>query len=242
MGKFNQLYLNIKNNISLIVEDFNVINNSSINDDTFDFKKDENNNIICTFPMKLDGKNLITLAKIFDEKITFIITNEEGQSYHYDEKEFAINYYKDYDNFKKALNDYLKSNKFNENDEIDDKIINSMDSELDDQNNKDLNIKNEKTFEINDSKFVFKLLNDISVDNYCECIFDFQESDESIIYVRSLLNIMEKNSVIIKLLFFNEKGELIEKLTRSEFLKRYPKKYNDLEKAINKMEMFVNEI
>lgn len=242
MGKFNQLYLNIKNNISLIVEDFNVINNSSINNDTFDFKKDENNNIICTFPMKLDGKNLITLVKIFDEKITFIITNEEGQSYHYDEKEFAINYYKDYDNFKKALNDYLKSNKFNENDEIDDKIINSMDSELDDQNNKDLNIKNEKTFEINDSKFVFKLLNDISVDNYCECIFDFQESDESIIYVRSLLNIMEKNSVIIKLLFFNEKGELIEKLTRSEFLKRYPKKYNDLEKAINKMEMFVNEI
>ena len=102
MNKFEQLYKNIKNKISIIVEDFNVSSDSSFNEDKFDFKKDENNNIICSFAMSLNGKKLITLAKIFNEKITFVITNEEGQSFNYDEKEFATNYYKDYDDFKKA--------------------------------------------------------------------------------------------------------------------------------------------
>ena len=99
----------------------------------------------------------------------------------------------------------------------------------------------EKIFEINGSKFIFKLLNDISVDNYCECIFDFQDKTNEVIYVRSLLNILSKNSVIIKLLFFKEDGTFLEKLTKTEFLKRYPMHYENLEFAIKKMEQFVNE-
>ena len=99
----------------------------------------------------------------------------------------------------------------------------------------------EKEYEIDNSKFLFKLLNDLAVENYCECIFDFQNESNETIYVRSLLNIMVKNSVIIKLLLFNEKGELLEKMTKTEFSNKYHKKYVELTKAIKKMEMFVAE-
>jgi hypothetical protein len=241
MNKFEQLYKNIKNKISIIVEDFNVSSDSSFNEDKFDFKKDENNNIICSFAMSLNGKKLIALAKIFNEKITFVITNEEGQSFNYGEKEFATNYYKDYDDFKKAFDKYLKSDSIVDDNEETDGKIKSMNSELEDQDNQDTNVKFEKIFEINGSKFIFKLLNDISVDNYCECIFDFQDKTNEVIYVRSLLNILNKNSVIIKLLFFKEDGTFLEKLTKTEFLKRYPMHYENLEFAIKKMEQFVNE-
>ena len=46
---------------------------------------------------------------------------------------------------------------------------------------------------------------------------------------------------LVKLLLFNEKGELLEKMTKTEFSNKYHKKYVELTKAIKKMEMFVAE-
>jgi hypothetical protein len=121
--------------------------------------------------------------------------------------------------------------------------IDSFSNAMDDEVNKDPDIKLVKSYEIEGTKFLFKLLNDIAVENYCECIFDFQDTTTNeIIYIRSLLNIMKKNSVIIKLLFFNDKGELTERLTKSEFLRKYPDIEEKLEKAINKFELYVEEM
>lgn len=236
MNKFNQVYNKIKNTISIIVEDFN--NNSSLMSGIFDFKTDSNNNIICTFSMNNNGNKIIVVAKFINNELSFTITENNGESVNLSEKEFAIKYYKDYNEFKKSLNNYLKK----ENDIIkNDGKIKSMDSEMKDETNEDPSTKYEKEFDINNSKFLFKLLNDLAVENYCECIFDFQNEADETIYVRSLLNIMVKNSVIIKLLLFNEKGELLEKMTKTEFLNKYNKKYIELTKAIKKMEMFVAE-
>ena len=237
MNKFNQVYNKIKNNISIIVEDFNN-NNSLLTSGTFDFKTDPDNNIICTFSMNNNGNKIIVVAKFINNELTFNITENNGESINLSEKEFAVKYYKDYDEFKKALNNYL-----NKTDDVieNDGIIKSMDSEMKDETIEDPSIKYEKEFEIDNSKFLFKLLNDLAVENYCECIFDFQNESNETIYVRSLLNIMVKNSVIIKLLLFNEKGELLEKMTKTEFSNKYHKKYVELTKAIKKMEMFVAE-
>lgn len=236
MNKFNQVYNKIKNTISIIVEDFN--NDSSLMSGIFDFKTDPDNNIICTFSMNNNGNKIIVVAKFINNELSFTITENNGESVNLSEKEFAIKYYKDYNEFKKSLNNYLKKD-----DDIikNDGKIKSMDSEMKDETNEDPSTKYEKEFDINNSKFLFKLLNDLAVENYCECIFDFQNEADETIYVRSLLNIMVKNSVIIKLLLFNEKGELLEKMTKTEFLNKYNKKYIELTKAIKKMEMFVAE-
>lgn len=235
-SKFDQVYNSIKRKLSIIVEDFS-------NDDnlkSFDFKEDNNDNIICTFSIKQNNENFIVVGKYFNDEISFVLTDESGNSINYSEKEFATNYNKDYDNFKKELNNYLNSNKDKKH--FDGKIK-SFDDTLDNKIDKDPNVKIIKTYEIEGTKFLFKLLNDIAVENYCECIFDFQDTTtHEIIYIRSLLNIMKKNSVIIKLLFFNDKGELIERLTKSEFLRKYPDIEEKLEKAINKFEAFVEEM
>ena len=78
MNKFNKVYNKIKNNISIIVEDFN--NNSLLTSGTFDFKTDPDNNIICTFSMNNNGNKIIVVAKFINNELTFNITENNGQT------------------------------------------------------------------------------------------------------------------------------------------------------------------
>jgi hypothetical protein len=237
MSKFNNVYNSIKRRISIIVEDFSIKNSSFSN---YKFNDDEDNNITCTFTINSNNEILNVLGKYFNNELSFVLTDESGNSTNYSEKEFATNYFNDYEGFKKALENYQNDDKA-----TDDELgqIDSFDDELDDEINKDPIVKVQKTYEINGSTFLFKLLNDIAVENYCECVFDFQdEKTDEIIYVRSLLNILKKNSIIIKLLFFNDKGELVDKLTKSDFIKRYQNEFEKLDEAIKKFEKYIEEM
>jgi hypothetical protein len=236
-SKFDIVYNSIKRKISLIVEDFSVNEN-----DNWNFQNDDDGNVICTFSIEQNNDSFTVVGKYYNDEISFILTDSSGSSTNYSEKEFATNYNKDYENYKDQLNSYLNSLKTSKNDREMGKI-DSFSNAMDDEVNKDPDIKLVKSYEIEGTKFLFKLLNDIAVENYCECIFDFQDTTTNeIIYIRSLLNIMKKNSVIIKLLFFNDKGELTERLTKSEFLRKYPDIEEKLEKAINKFELYVEEM
>lgn len=240
MNKFDIVYNSIRKKISLIVEDFSFKDDDNFSN--FDFKKNNENDIICTFSIKKDEEEFIVIGKYFNNKISFVLTDNTGNSINYSEKEFATNYNKDYDNFKKELDLYLKKEDTTKDSKTEGNI-DSFNEVIKDQENNNPDVKIEKSYKIDDTTFIFKLLNDISVENYTECIFDFQdEKTKEIIYVKSLLNILTKNSIIIKILFFNENNELMEKLTKSEFLRRYPEALEKLEKAINKFEVFIEEM
>jgi hypothetical protein len=237
MSRFDKVYTSIKKRISLIVEDFS-IDKSTFSD--YEFKTDDENNIICTFSIKDENEEFVVLGKYYNEEISFVLTDNSGSSVNYTEKEFATNYNKYYEGFKEALNNYLEDDKATDN-ELG--KIDSFNDEMNDQINKDPDIKVQRSYEVDGTKFLFKLLNDIAVENYCECVFDFQDKKtDEVIFVRSLLNIMKKNSIIIKLIFFNDNGELIDKVTRTDFLRNYPEVYKKLENAINKFEDFVEEM
>ena len=109
-SKFDIVYNSIKRKISLIVEDFSVNEN-----DNWNFQKDDDGNIICTFSIKQNNDSFTVVGKYYNDEISFILTDSSGSSTNYSEKEFATNYNKDYENYKDQLNSYLNGLKTSKN-------------------------------------------------------------------------------------------------------------------------------
>jgi hypothetical protein len=99
-----------------------------------------------------------------------------------------------------------------------------------------------ETITVNGQAFIFSLLNDPAVDSYCEVTFDKQNEETSEIeYFKDLLDIKEKNSIIIKIIKMAENGEIIDELAKSDLVNQEPEIAEQLTKAIQKMEMIVWE-
>ena len=95
---------------------------SIISVDTFkyEFKKDDNNNLTCTFETLNKNGNLVTVTvKILgDGKSEYSIINDNKTNI-LTEKQFMLNYYKDYEKFKKALKEFNEeSNKKQGEDQV----------------------------------------------------------------------------------------------------------------------------
>ena len=205
----------------------------------FDFKTDENNNVICTFSLYRDSEKYIIIAKYFDEKLSFSVIDEKGETQQMSEKEFATTYFKDYDKFKEAFNLYNKDKQdFNELAQKEPKINQFGDvikSAI--QNN---GAKDEKIYTINNMNFVFRMLKDQTISNYCECLFQINdEANNELVYYKALIVLKKKNSTVIKIMVFDKNGNIKEPMTLSELNKDYPVVYNNLLKAIIKMQKYI---
>lgn len=234
MNKFDTLYNSVMKGLGIIKEDTE-FHKTRFDNSRYEFKKDENGNVLCTFSIFRDSNKFIVISKYFDEKLTFSVIDEKGNTKQLSEKEFAATYYKDYDDFKEAFDQYLKGEK-NEDGTLADKTnINQFGDVLKKVMEKE-GADEEKTYIIDDMTFIFRLLKDQLISNYCECIFQIQDDvTGEVIYYKALIAIKEKNSVIVKIITFDEKGNMKEPVMPSELEKNYSDVYKKLFKAIRKM-------
>lgn len=226
-NKFDMLFEQIMGSFALDLSKFN-------------FKKDDDGNIFCTFSINRDGYNLNVIAKKINDVLSFNVTNDEGVSQDLTEKKFAVIYNLDYDDFMKALDKFTESKP---NDDVSDEAKSKVKSfnvqVADDDVGKD-EIKMTKTINVDDATFIFNMLNDPAVDNYCECTFQWQDEVTSeITYFKALIDIKIKNSLIIKIIEMDGDGNMIDVIAASDLESRLPELFKMLKAAIKKMELIV---
>lgn len=202
----------------------------------YQFSTNDNGNIFCTFTINND---YVINSTEMNNKITFFITEKNGKSETLSEKEFSFKFNPEYNDFKEALEKYKNKEITIQNN--DQSKIEDFSDQVEDIENLDPNVKLKKDIISNGMTFVFKLLNDIAVENYCEC--NFQYYDDKInqtMGVKSLLFIKPKNSFIIKIIIQNDKGENLEILTTEDFKIKNLEIYEKFKQAITKFEEYLN--
>ena len=226
-NKFDMLFEQIMDSFTLDLSKFN-------------FKKDDDGNIFCTFSINRDGYNLNVIAKKINDVLSFNVTNDEGVSQDLTEKKFAVIYNLDYDDFMKALDKFTESKP---NDDVSDEAkskVKSFNVQVADNDAGNDEIKMTKTINVDDATFIFNMLNDPAVDNYCECTFQWQdEATSEITYFKALIDIKIKNSLIIKIVEMDGDGNMIDVIAASDLESRLPELFKMLKAAIKKMELIV---
>lgn len=219
---------------------------SSLDMSKFNFKKDDAGNIFCTFSTRRDGYRLNVIAKKVNGVISFDVTNEDGKSHELTEKKFAVIYSLDYDDFRKALDKFTEAKADGGAGSAPDPSkpkVKPFDAQLKGDGGdglKDERVKMVKTVTVGDATFIFGMLNDPAVDNYCECSFQWQdEASSEITYFKALIDIKVKNSLIIKIVEMDSDGRMLGVIAASELEERLPELFRMLKAAIKKMELIV---
>ena len=216
---------------------------SLIDSTSYDFKTDENGNIFCTFTTV----DYVINAIEFNKNLSFTIVDKNGNNKQYTEKEFSFEFPEQYKKFKEELQKYKNSEDVTPNLYLNifkniSKIKNFND-QLKETENNDPNVKLSKDIEIDGTKFNFKILNDLMVENYCQCIFEiFDEKQNKQIYVKSLIFVKRSNSTILKIILQDEKGQVLMILTSVDFKINYLNDYKKFKKAIIKFDEYFNTL
>lgn len=208
---------------------------SLIDKSSYSFSNDENGNVFCIF--SIDNK-FIVHAKVFNDILTFILTDKNGESKNLSEKEFSFEYHEEYEEFKDKLKSYnLKEDSANENNKNYSKIE-DFNEQLMDVENDDPNVVLNKDLYIDNKIFNFKILNDLMVENYCQCTFEiFDSKKDETLGVKSLLFIKKANSIIIKIILQDKKGQTLQNMNEVDFERYYP---NDCKTFKNAVALFQN--
>lgn len=223
-------------------------------DDKFDFRFGKNGDLMCYFSTLRNNDKFDIIANCSKDPMEFVVVGPDGDKQELSRKDFVLNYSLDYDEFEQALEKYNKENggienpKRNPEDTEESEKeesgtgIKSFEVQMKKDNENDPNVKMTETITVNGQAFIFSLLNDPAVDSYCEVTFDKQNEETSEIeYFKGLLDIKEKNSIIIKIIKMAENGEIIDELAKSDLVNQEPEIAERLTKAIQKMEMIVWE-
>ena len=224
-----------------MLKNFNkLIFESLIDKLSFDFKHDENGNIFCDFKIDDNGNKFIVNAKKFNDKLSFILTDKNGETQELTDKEFSVKYYDEFEKFDELLKKYeendLKTDKENTPEVT---PINQMNDVLEKEEEDEKGVKLVKDIEIEGTVFNFKVLEDIAVENYIQCIFQYYDNNKQEMYgFKSLLFIKPANSVVIKIIQQNDKGESMLMFTESDFKATFPELSEKFFKAIVKFEEF----
>lgn len=221
----------------MIMKNFNkLIFESLIDKSIYKFSNDENGNIFCTFSI---DNNYVVHAKLFNNILTFNVTDKNGDSSNLSEKEFSFKYVDEYNHFKEKMSEY-KLNGF-EKAEKNDSLIEDFNDQLIDVESDDPNVKMNKDLKLNGMIFNFKILNDLMVENYCQCIFEFFDKKKNKKFgVRSLLFMKIANSIIVKIILLDEKGQILKNMSDLDFKNEQPEIYLTFKEAISKFENFLN--
>lgn len=212
-----------------------VVEDSNSDDFTYEFKKDEDGKLSCFFTIEVDQNKLIIVAKENEKNFMFTLIDKEGNVKNIPEPDFNEQYHEEYSQFQDALKKFKDEEKEkSESDENKSKIKSFKDAlnKAKFENGTDEEI----TYDLDGIRFVFKHLKDELNQNYYECDFQkLNEEDEKIFY-KALINLRRKNSLIMKILTYDEKGNLLEPVIPSELETKQPEFYNTLKQVIEKMQ------
>jgi hypothetical protein len=233
--------MNMPRRFDLLFEQvMNSLDSFTLDLSKFNFRKDDNGDIFCTFTTNRDGYQLNIIAKKIGGVLSFDVTNKDGDTQELPEKKFAAIYSLDYEDFRKALDKFTET-------KVNDEDSNKQDSDVkpfevqvaDDEVGKD-EVKMTKMLTVDEQSFIFNMLNDPAVDNYCECTFQWQDEVTSeITYFKALLDIKMKNSLIVKIIEMDGDGVMQGVISGTDLETRIPELFKKLKAAIKKMEMIV---
>lgn len=224
-----------------MLKNFNkLIFESLIDKSNYTFSNDENKNIFCSFT--IDNEYVVN-AKEFNNELTFFVTEKNGDSKNMTEKEFSYKFNEAYNKFKKELQKYKNSELETTETDSNFSKIEDFNNQIEDAENDDPNIRLNKDITIDGLLFNFKILNDLMVENYCQCIFEiYDEKENQTFYIKSLLFIKVKNSIIIKAILQDENRQNVMIMTEEDFKLKYNDYYQKFKKAILKFEEYFNSL
>ena len=212
---------------------------SLIDSTSYEFKNDENGNIFCTFTTV----DYVINVSEFNEILTFIVTDKNGEIGKYTEKEFAFELPEQYKKFKEELQKYKNKELDDFTEDQNKSKIKTFNDQVEDEEESDPNVRLSKDITVDNTLFNFKILNDLMVENYCQCIFDlFDEKENKQYYIKSLLFIKKKNSIIVKIILQDENRQNVMTMTEPDFELKFPKENIKFRKAILKFEEYFNEM
>ena len=215
-----------------------IIFESLIERDNYNFSNDEEGNIFCEFSIKSD---YVVHAKFFNDVLTFNITDKDGNSKDMSEKEFSFNYADEYEEFKKKLEAYKIGELNTDEDSENQSQIEDFKDQLVDVESDDPNVRLNKDLKLDGMLFNFKILNDLMVENYAQCTFEiFDKKKNETFGIKSLLFMKLKNSIIVKIILQDTKGQNLQNMTELDFKIAYPEEYETFKQAISKFETYLN--
>lgn len=230
-----------------------ILNQSTITVDTFDFKyQQQDNKLICQFDVSDDENILYNVTATInnDKDIIFDIssTDKNHKSEQLDEKSFMLRFYKDYTKFKKSYKQYKEEQQ--QTTETD-KTTNKKYITVDGRNipavqlfNSKLktNISDQINIKINNNTFIFRHIDD-QTKNLIQINFDLVNDNikkDQDIYrynVICIVKLLHENSVPLKFIFIDPKtNDVVEEITKSDFASKYKSTYSNLLEAINQFE------
>lgn len=235
----------VQNKFLLLFEE---IMNSIITIDTFDYKfqKESNGNITCKFQTLNKAGELVDVETKISPTgtIKFLIKNNKNIET-LNEKQFMLNFYKDYEKFKKALKEF---NQKNDKEKIkqEKNIISNVKTipEIQSFSNKlqEINENNDgKPIKAGTDTFLFKEIDDKNqkfIQIKFALINNQTENEEIPKYnVTAFLKLKNKNSITIKFILKDPDEKTPEiQLSETEFHDKYPEVYENYKEAVNKFE------
>lgn len=225
LKKFNSLFKKIiaEEKASSWSEDF-------VDESKYDFKVDQNGSCVCVFKITRNSDKFTVTVVITDKEKKFVITGEDGKIQELSEKKFAVDYWKDYDDFKKALKKYEKKSEKNLGwNEPESSKIKSFEEVMNDENDRP-----HKTYdgETSKKKFYIEKLDDEMVDEYCQVMFDTLDEDSNKIFNKALTYCRPGKNFICKIVQFDAEGNKLGVLMPEDFGKIYPEERRDLDKVL----------
>jgi hypothetical protein len=219
---------------------FEEIMKQTINSNTFDFDfvKQENGSITCNFNAASKNNKIVPIEITMENNgIQKIVNTETGAEL--SEKEFMVKYYKDYENFLAALDNFKEGNINNKKISVTEGDIIPFTQKLADLETKNDGIE----VKSNNITFNFRPVEE-NIPNLFQANFNlvnnFPEHEELNEYkVISLIKILKKNSIPLKFILQdpNSESEIEDtEQTVSTFKERWPDYYKALLGAIDEYE------
>ena len=207
----------------------------------FNFKVDSNGNVICIFEVNKDSNSFTVTAVVTEKETKFLVASNDGTVNEMSEKEFALEYYKDYDEFKKALKKRNEANaEAHAEAHVGESPEDKSESTPEITSFKDIITNNEderltREYNINDHIFVLKKLKDEFVPEFCQAVFESTDDDtKETVFNKALVYCKVGKCTVMKIVQFNAKGERLGVLTPSEFNSKNPEIGRYLNKAVIK--------
>lgn len=235
-SKFNTIYESI---IKELIKE-----SSEMIDGRFDFRSEpDTGELECFFTITIDAVRYNVIATCSDDPMhtMFKLSSKKGDET-LTEEDFKLKYFLDYQDYMNAYRKYKGEDPI-EFSKADIEEVKSFSIQLNAENGDPSDgTKKTEVVKVDDTNFAFTMLEDEAVEHYCECTFQMEdETLGEVTYYKCLLNLKEKNSVVIKIIILDEDGNVLDVVSETdlklnEHTKDIMKKFRN---AIKQMEAIV---
>ena len=208
-----------------------------VDESRYEFKTDENGNTVCVFQITRNGDKFLVTAIISGDDMKFMITDENKGITEMPRKQFAVEYWKDYEDLQKVLSKREAANDENPQQSEESRRrtnipkIETFKDVMTDESGKEA----VKDYNIGGKNIVVRKLNDPLVPNYCEVLFETVDPEtKETVYNKALAICKPGKNCMLKIVQFNSKNERTNIIMPSDLQMQFPDVHEAVFKALVK--------